>query len=76
MELFEAELPKDNSPIEDVRITTTLLYFSEEESKEFKRLCKQAMKQRWGDKAPAEANISDLLLNDLREKYGSKETIS
>ena len=37
MKLFDDEWGVDNSPIEDVEITTTLLYFSKEELKEFKR---------------------------------------
>lgn len=74
--LFEEEFPEDNSPKEDVRITTTLLYYSEQELKEFKKLCKLAMKQKYGDKAVTEGNISDLLLNDLKEKYGSQEVNS
>ena len=35
MKLFEDEWGVDESPIEDVEITTTLLYFSKAELKEF-----------------------------------------
>lgn len=73
--LFDEEFPVDNSPIEDVRITTTLLYYSEQELKEFKKLCKAGMKKEYGDKATTDGNISDYLLTLLRKENGSTETI-
>ena len=45
MKLFDDNWGVDNSPIEDVEITTTILYFSRTELKEFKRLCKKGIKQ-------------------------------
>ena len=40
MKLFEDNWGVDNSPIEDVEITTTILYFSRQELKQFIALCK------------------------------------
>lgn len=71
MKLFADEWGVDNSPIDNTEITTTLLYFSTEELKEFKALCKKAIKQEFGSQYQLKGNLSDLLLIILREKYGS-----
>lgn len=63
--MFESLLEPDNSPIEDVNITTTMLYYSTEEHREFKELCKLGMVSMYGDKF-GEANVSDFLLALLR----------
>ena len=49
MKLFDDERGVDNSPIEEVEITTTMLYFSRQELKEFKQLCKKGIKQEFGE---------------------------
>lgn len=69
MKLFEDNWGIDNSPIEDVEITTTILYFSRTELKEFKRLCKKGIKQEFGEEYQQKGNLSDLLLKILRENY-------
>lgn len=71
MKLFADEWGVDNSPIDNTEITTTLLYFSAEELKEFKALCKKAIKKEFGIQYQLKGNLSDLLLIILREKYGS-----
>ena len=52
-------------------ITTTILYFSTEELKEFKALCKKGIKFEFKDEYQTKGNLSDLLLIILREKYGN-----
>lgn len=70
-ELFEPDYGVDNSPIDSTQITTTILYYSEEELEEFKKLAKKAMRQKLGiQQAQEKGNISDIVLNILREKYG------
>lgn len=71
MKLFEDDWGKDNSPIENVEITTTILYFSKEELKQFKHLCKEGMKIEYGPHFQDKGNLSDLLLKVLNEKYGT-----
>jgi hypothetical protein len=69
MKLFDDNWGVDNSPIEDVEITTTILYFSRTELKEFKRLCKKGIKQEFGEEYQQKGNLSDLLLKILRQNY-------
>jgi|TARA_B110000285_G_scaffold221305_1_gene274079 hypothetical protein len=69
MKLFEDDWGVDNSPIENVEITTTMLYFSRQELKEFKTLCKKGIKKEFGQDYQQKGNLSDLLLKVLKEKY-------
>ena len=69
MKLFEDDWGVDNSPIENVEITTTMLYFSRQELKEFKTLCKKGIKKEFGEEYQQKGNLSDLLLKVLKEKY-------
>ena len=69
MKLFEDNWGLDNSPIEDVEITTTILYFSRQELKEFKKLCKKGIKQEFVEEYQQKGNLSDLLLKILRKEY-------
>lgn len=62
MMLFEDDWGVDNSPADNTEITTTMLYFSTDELKQFKRLCKLAMKQEYGDQVFEKGNLSNLLL--------------
>jgi len=62
MMLFEDDWGVDNSPADNTEITTTMLYFSTDELKEFKRLCKLAMKQEYGEQVFEKGNLSNLLL--------------
>lgn len=74
MKLFEDEFGEDNSPVDDTQITTTILYFSEEELKQFKKDAKQAMKKMFGHEVVERGNLSDLLLNLLKEYNGNSES--
>ena len=65
MKLFEDDWGVDNSPIENVEITTTMLYFSRQELKEFKTLCKKGIKKEFGQEYHQKGNLSDLLLKVL-----------
>mgnify|MGYP000495006791 FL=1 len=69
MKLFDDEWGVDNSPIEQVEITTTMLYFSRQELKEFKQLCKKGIKQEFGEQYQQKGNLSDLLLKILKQRY-------
>jgi hypothetical protein len=71
MKLFEDDWGVDNSPIDNTEITTTLLYFSTEELKEFKALCKKGIRKEFNEQYQVKGNLSDLLLIILREKYGN-----
>lgn len=70
MSLFADDWGKDESPIEEVQITTTILYFSEPELKEFKSLAKKGIMKEFGQEFQQKGNLSDFLLKILREKYG------
>ena len=70
MKLFEDEWGVDQSPIEDVEITTTILYFSKQELKEFKKLCKKGIKKEFDEEYQQKGNLSDFLLKILRQEYG------
>lgn len=74
MKLFEDDWGEDNSPQDDTQITTTILYYSEAELKEFKRLCKKAMIAEHGAQAQDKGNICDIILNLLRKTYGDPQT--
>lgn len=73
-ELFETDYGQGSKEIDETDITTTLLYFSSPELKEFKALAKVGMKKEFGDNYIAKGNLSDLLLIMLRRDYGNKET--
>jgi len=63
--MFDLELEPDNSPIENINITTFQLFFSTEEHREFKELCKKGMMKMYPG-AFADKNVNDFLLNLLR----------
>ncbi len=62
MKLFKDDWGVDNSPPDNTEITSTMLYFSTNELKDFKRLCKVAMKKEYGEQVFEKGNLSDLLL--------------
>jgi len=69
MKLFEDDWGVDNSPQDNTEITTTLLYFSKDELKDFKRLCKAGIKKEFGQEFQQKGNLSDFLLILLRRHY-------
>lgn len=75
MKLFEDDFGEDNSPIEDINITTTLLYFSEQQLAEFKRLAKAGIKQMFGEEFQQKGNLPIFLLTLMREKYGTTNEV-
>lgn len=68
MKLFEDSWGVDESPTDETEITTTMLYFSKEELKHFKSLCKKGMKFEYGEQAMEKGNLSNFLLKIL-QKY-------
>jgi len=70
MKLFEDDWGIDNSPLDETEITTTILYFSTDELKQFKRLCKIGIKQEYNRKKKKKGNLSDFLLLILKRHYG------
>jgi len=69
MKLFDDNWGVDNSPIEDVEITTTILYFSRQELKQFKALCKKGIQKEYGEEYQQKGNLSDFLLMLLKRNY-------
>lgn len=63
--MFELPLTPDESPIENVNITTLQLFFSTEECREFKELCKHGMMKMYPHTFATE-NINDFLLKLVR----------
>lgn len=63
--MFDLELEPDNSPLDNTNITSTQLFYSTEENREFKELCKYGMMHMYGDKFP-DANVSDFILALLK----------
>lgn len=63
--MFDLHLEPDNSPVDNTNTTTVQLFYSTEEHKEFKELCKYGMMKMY-PLTFAEANVSDFLLELLR----------
>jgi hypothetical protein len=72
MKLFEDNWGVDNSPIDETEITTTMLYFSKQELKEFKELCKKGIKIEYNEEFQQKGNLSDFLLLILNQKYANR----
>jgi hypothetical protein len=70
-DLFNNEIPINKDVIEEVNITTTILYMSEQELKLFKTLCKKGIKYLYKDNFQTEGNITDLILYTLNKEYGN-----
>ena len=71
MKLFEDNWGIDNSPVDETEITTTILYFSKQELREFKKLCKAGIKIEFNEEYQQKGNLSDFLLKILNERYGT-----
>lgn len=67
--MFDLALPADNSPVDNTDITTTQLFYSTKESREFKELCKYGMMKMYPH-GFNEANVSDFLLDLLKHYKG------
>tara|TARA_R100001244_G_C5061694_1_gene108986 strand:+ start:78 stop:290 length:213 start_codon:yes stop_codon:yes gene_type:complete len=68
MKLFEDDWGIDKSETDNTEITTTILYFSKEELKEFKKLCKMGILKTFGSEYQQKGNLSDYLLKILRNE--------
>lgn len=68
--LFELDIPKNNEPIQEVNITTTILYMSEAELKEFKKLAKEGIKRLWQQDFQQKGNLTDYILHLMRKDNG------
>lgn len=73
MNLFEPQFNVDQSPPDDTRVTTVLLYYSEEEAREFKRLCKLGMLHMYPTTF-RDSNVSDFILTLLKKVYGENNS--
>ena len=73
MNLFADDWGKGNDVPDNTKITTTILYMSTDELKEFKALAKKGIKEMFGEEYKQKGNLSDFLLNVLKEKYGNPE---
>jgi len=71
MKLFEDNWGVDNSPVDETEITTTILYFSKQELRQFKKLCKAGIKIEFNEEYQQKGNLSDFLLKILNERYGT-----
>jgi hypothetical protein len=67
--MFDFPLEPDTSPIDNTNITTFQLFFSTEEQRQFKELCKLGMMKMY-PQAYQEKNINDFLLR-LVELYNT-----
>jgi hypothetical protein len=68
MLLFEDEFEnKQDLPLQDVEITTTILYMSKTELKEFKHLAKEGIKKLWGQEFQQKGNLTDYILHLMRK---------
>lgn len=71
MKLFDDDWGEGSQELDDTQITTTYLYFSEEEKKEFTKLAKKGIEKMFSEKRFEKGNYSDLILNLLRQ-YNEK----
>lgn len=74
-DLFGLEIPKNLEPKEEVHITTTILYMSEQELKQFKSLCKIGIKELFGKDFQDKGNYTDLILYLLNKEYGQNKNL-
>lgn len=65
--LFGLDIPKNTDPIQDIDITTFILYLSTDELKEFKRLCKTGIKKFCGQDFQQKGNVTDYLMHLIRK---------
>ncbi len=67
---FEDYFTQDDNPIDKTQITTTILYLSENELKEFKKYVKQILKIKYPNNYK-EKNYSDLILQLIKNEYNN-----
>lgn len=73
MSLFgEPSWGENTAPVDTTEITTMTLHISTAEVKEFKKLCKEGMKQMYPE-TYQQANVTDFLLTLLRNNYAGSQ---
>jgi hypothetical protein len=72
--LFEQELPKDNSPIERLNVTYVQIYYSDEEMRQFKDMCKCGMMRMWPD-TYRQQNVSDFIFELVKNYTNGSQNI-
>lgn len=72
--LFDLHIPKNTDPIENVEITTTILYMSKKELREFKALAKEGIKRLWKDDFQQKGNLTDYILHLMREDHARNKS--
>lgn len=72
MRLFDDDWGEGSQEPDDTQIKTTILYYSEEELKEFKKLSKKAIEIHFKEQRFDKGNYSDLILF-LLKKYTNEE---
>lgn len=73
-DLFGLNIPKNTEPKESVEITTTILYLSAQELKEFKKLAKEGIKKMFGSEFQQRGNLTDYILELMRKDNVVSET--
>lgn len=64
--LFEQFQPKDDSPIEELNITSIYLFYSDEQVRDFKRMAKLGMQRMWPT-SYQQQNISDFIFELIKQ---------
>jgi hypothetical protein len=70
--LFEVEIEKGGTERDDTQIKQFILYFSEPELAEMKKLVKAGCSAELGSDKFEKGNASDLILTSLRKNYGTE----
>jgi len=71
LSLFEFELKENNEPVDETRIQTVNLPFSQAERSRFNELCRKGMVDFYGADAK-NRNAVDFLLDLLERTFGSQ----
>jgi hypothetical protein len=70
--LFQDEfVSRKQEPIEDVEITTTILYMSRQELARFKKLAKEGIKKLYGEQFQQKGNLTDYILHLMEKDNGT-----
>tara|TARA_B110000977_G_C10712088_1_gene351678 strand:+ start:345 stop:569 length:225 start_codon:yes stop_codon:yes gene_type:complete len=67
--LFNTDLEQKNQELDETQIRQFILYFSEDELKEMKRLVKRGCLVEFNEDRFSMGNASDLILIALRKQY-------
>lgn len=71
--LFKEDLgDRTAEPLQDVEITTTILYMSKGELAEFKRLAKEGIKRMYGEAFQQKGNLTDYIIHLIKKDNETK----